>query len=94
MSGVARQPGIDHSLVKRWCRSDERWGLEALRPKVGKRVFSAEFKLAVLSVMEQQHLSLAEACLRFPLSSEALILTWQKRFKSKGAAGPHMQGTS
>ncbi|PKK37431.1 hypothetical protein BWI96_06060 [Siphonobacter sp. SORGH_AS_0500] len=38
-------------------------------------------------MIKKQKLSLKQACLHFHLSSESLIVTWQKRFNESGLAG-------
>ena len=87
MRGVARAQGVDHSLVKRWYHLYEHRGAAGLQARVGKRVFRADFKLKVLDQIKKQKLSLQQACLRFDLSGESLLINWQKRLKIQGAAG-------
>src|SRR5690606_16216502 len=56
-------------------------------PRKGKRVFSAAFKQEVLSTIEKENLSLREARLRFDLSNEQIILSWQRRLREFGLSG-------
>lgn len=88
--------GISYSLFETWYRIYKHHGAAGLLPRKGKRVFSASFKLSVLSTIQQEVLSLKEARVRFDLSSDAHIMEWQKRLDEFGPAGlePRPKGRS
>lgn len=84
---LSEEYGITNSLFKDWLSVYEHQGAPGLLPRKGKRVFSSQFKLSVLTAIREECLSLREAVLRFELSSEAGIIEWQKRFDKFGPSG-------
>lgn len=84
---IAREYGITYSLIEDWLRVYEHLGAPGLLPRKGKRVFSASFKLEVLKSIREEKLSLREACIRFDLSTDAMILSWQKKLDKFGLVG-------
>ncbi|MGJ1267189.1 helix-turn-helix domain-containing protein [Sphingobacterium spiritivorum] len=84
---LSRELGISKSLLKKWSMVYRHQGPAGLLPRVGKREFSPSFKLEVLSVIQKENLSLSEACIRFDLSSDQMILSWQTRLQKYGLQG-------
>lgn len=84
---LSTEYGITHSLFEDWFKIYEHQGAHGLLPRKGKRVFSPSFKLEVLKTISKENLTLREACLRFDLSTDAMIVNWQKGFDKLGLAG-------
>ena len=51
------------------------------------RHYDVSFKLSVLKTVEEEHLSLREACARFNISSDSMIIKWRKAYESEGLFG-------
>lgn len=84
---ISKEHSLTCSMVKRWLITYEQIGLEGLRPRKKKRIFSPSFKFDVLRTIQVENLTLSEAVLRFDLSTEALIIDWRKRLDKFGLAG-------
>ena len=53
------------------------YGKTGLLPKKNQN-YSTDFKLKVLQSIDDDYLSLSEACLKFNVTSESVIIKWQK----------------
>lgn len=93
---LSKEYGITYSLFEDWFKVYEHQGASGLLPRKGKRIFSPSFKLEVLKTIREEKLSLKEACLRFDLSTDAMIIRWQKGLDKLGLAGlePRPKGRS
>ena len=88
LQATAKHFGIaDKSTVAKWVKQYEFGGVEALRPKRSKAVYSTEFKHQVLTVMEREGLSEADTALRFGITSPSLVGVWRKRYATNGMLG-------
>lgn len=83
---VASEKGFEHSNLRLWISFYQQYGPSGLISKV-KRQYDAAFKLEVLRTIDRQCLSLREACARFNIRSESVIINWRRAYESKGAAG-------
>ncbi len=86
VSAVARDKGIDRANLRLWVGFYEQYGLSGLMPRV-KRNYNAAFKLEVLETIDKELLSLREACFRFNIPSESVIISWRKAYESEGQPG-------
>lgn len=55
--------------------------------KIGKQVFSADFKSKVLETRRKDKLSFKETAVLFSLDNSSLIAAWQKRYLEEGILG-------
>jgi transposase len=83
---VARQKGIEHSNLRLWIGFYEKYGKAGLKPR-GKQHYDAAFKQKVLQAIDKDLLSLRQACFRFNIPSESVIISWRKAYESKGQPG-------
>jgi transposase len=83
---VAKEQGIEHSNLRLWLGFYESYGKPGLVPRM-KRRYDASFKLTVLKTITQEFLSLREACVRFNIPSESVIINWRKAYESEGSSG-------
>ena len=83
---VSKENGIEHSNLRLWLMFYEAYGEPGLRAK-SNRHYDVSFKLAVLKTIEEEHLSLREACARFNISSDSLIRQWRNAYESEGQSG-------
>jgi len=81
---VARRLGTDHKLVRRWVAFYKQYGAKGIGP-LKKVSYSGEFKLSVIRYMRENHLSLFEAAVKFGISSDSVVLAWDRLYESEGA---------
>lgn len=83
---VSKENGIEHSNLRLWLKFYEAYGESGLRSKANRH-YDVSFKLSVLKAVEEEHLSLREACARFNISSDSMIIKWRKAYESEGYSG-------
>ena len=83
---VARKHGINESNLRLWIGFYKKYGKAGLRRKVTRK-YNAAFKLRVLQTIEKERISLREACVRFNIGSDSVIVNWQKAYELQGQAG-------
>lgn len=86
VESVARERGFNESNLRLWIGFYQKYGKPGLVSK-GKQHFDASFKLKVLRAIDTECLSLREACVRFNIRSESVIINWRKAYKMEGAQG-------
>ena len=77
----------NHSQIQRWIRAYEAFGIDGLRRKQSKRVFSVQFKIDVLHFMKQTGASYQDTAISFKLSNPSLIANWNRTFSKEGIEG-------
>ena len=82
---VAKELGIPKSTVKGWLFKFKI--SHNLTHKMGKQVFSADFKRKVLETRWKDKLSFKETATLFNLDNPSLIEAWQKRYLDEGVLG-------
>ncbi|WP_346064031.1 transposase, partial [Halomonas salifodinae] len=89
---VARQHGLDHSLVRKWRDNYRQHGVVGLRKKYTHR--SAAFKLEVLETMWRDGLSRRQAEALFDIRESGVIGKWERQYHSGGltALAPKHKG--
>ena len=83
---IAKENGIGHSNLRLWLKFYEAYGSRGLKPRANRH-YDLKFKLSVLKAIEKEHLSLVEACVRFNIASDSLIISWRKAYESEGQTG-------
>ena len=83
---VSKQKGLRHSNLSKWVELYKLYGNTGLLSKKNQS-YSIDFKLNVLQSIEKEHLSLSEARLKFNITSDSIIIKWQKDFITFGIAG-------
>ena len=82
---IAKELEIPESTVKGWLY---KFNLRNnLTHKIGKQVFSADFKRKVLETRWKDKLSFKETAELFNLDNPSLIAAWQKRYLDEGILG-------
>lgn len=79
---VARQHGLDHSLVRKWRDNYRQHGVMGLRKKYSRR--SAAFKREVLETMWRDGLSRRQAEALFDIRESGVIGRWVQQYHSGG----------
>ena len=83
---VSKQKGLRHSNLSKWVELYKLYGNTGLLSKKNQS-YSIDFKLNVLQSIEKEHLSLSEARLKFNITSDSIIIKWQRDFTTFGIEG-------
>jgi len=86
ITSIAKENGINRSNLQLWLKFYEAYGEPGLKARA-KRHYDLAFKLTVLKAIEQEQLSLGEACARFNIASESVLINWRRVYESEGKAG-------
>ena len=82
---IAKELEVPEGTVKSWL---QKFNLSHnLTHKIGKQVFSADFKRKVIETRWKNKLSFKETAELFNLDNPSLIATWQKRYLEEGILG-------
>lgn len=92
---VSKQKGSNESNIRKWMGFYNQFGIYGLLPRKNQS-YSVDFKLKVLSSIDNNLLSLRETCLKFNIPSDSIIIKWQKDFTNFGLEGlqPKPKGRS
>jgi transposase len=77
---------VNPSQVKLWHSFYKRYGIQGIE-KRDYRSYSYAFKLKVIMYLKRNPISLIEACVKFNISRESVIIAWQKAFNANGPDG-------
>ncbi|AWK06071.1 transposase [Flavobacterium crocinum] len=86
VNSVANENNFDESNLRKWVKFYQKYGKEGLLPRKNQ-IYSVKFKQNVLLKITNKSLSLRDACLEFNISSESVVIQWQKRYKDQGILG-------
>lgn len=86
ISHVAKENGFNKSNLRLWLLFYEQYGNEGLKARV-KQQYDVSFKQKVLRTIDKELLSLREACVRFNIPSESIIISWRKAYELDGHSG-------
>lgn len=84
---TAKHFSISDKDVSKWLAQFNLGGIDAIKPKQNKTIYTAEFKYKVLTTMQDERLSLSDTALRFGISSPSLISVWRKIYQTDGMLG-------
>ncbi len=92
---VSKQKGVHQSIVRKWLRFYEAYGQDGLLPRKNQH-YSTDFKLKVLKAIDNEHLSLHQAYVKFNIPTRSIIVKWQRDFVNFGVEGlqPKPKGRS
>ena len=89
---IAKELEVPEGAVRSWL---QKFNLSHnLTHKIGKEVFSADFKRKVIETRWKDKLSFKETAELFSLDNPSLIAAWQKRYLEEGIFGlqPKLKG--
>lgn len=78
---------VNPRFVCKWVEQYQNGGIDAIKPKISKTTYSADFKYKVIALMLTEELSQSETALKFNISSPALISHWRKAYQLHGMSG-------
>ena len=85
---LAKKYGIAANCqIVGWARAYKEFGMEGLKRRQARRVYSVQFKLDVLHFMKQTGASYQETAVRFGLHNPSLITNWNSKFLKEGIEG-------
>jgi transposase len=83
---LCKVKGIRKSNLTLWIAFYNAYGKNGLKARQA-RSYDTKFKLKVIKTINQENLSLDEACVKFNIPSYSTIINWQKAFKIDGCLG-------
>ena len=83
---LCKVKGIRKSNLTLWIAFYNTYGKNGLKARQA-RSYDTKFKLKVIKTINQENLSLDEACVKFNIPSYSSIINWQKAFKIDGCLG-------
>ena len=86
VNSVAISKGLSESILSRWISFYRKFGNDGLLPRKNQK-YSPDLKLKVLQTLNKDSLSLNEACLKFNIPSDSIILNWQRNYNNEGFNG-------
>ena len=86
IGSVAAANGFDESNLRKWIGFYQKYGADGLLVRKNQN-YSVDFRLKVLHCIGKEFLSLREACVRFNIPSESVIIKWQRAYDRNGLSG-------
>jgi transposase len=86
IKSVSSQKRLHESNIRKWVLLYRTYGKIGLLSR-RNQFYSDDFKLKVLKAIDKEHLSLSETRLKFNISSDSIIIKWQKDFTTFGIEG-------
>jgi transposase len=86
IKSVSSQKGLHESNIRKWVLLYNTHGKTGLLARKNQD-YSVDFKLKVLQTIDKEYLSLSETRLKFNISSDSIIIKWQKDFANFGLDG-------
>jgi transposase len=83
---VSNKKGISESNIRKWVSFYRKYGKAGLFPRKNC-IYNIDFKQNVLLSIENDLLSLREACLKFNIPTDSTIIKWQRDFANFGLEG-------
>jgi transposase len=83
---VSNKKGISESNIRKWVSFYRKYGKAGLFPRKNC-IYSIDFKQNVLLSIENDLLSLREACLKFNIPTDSTIIKWKRDFTNFGLEG-------
>lgn len=77
---------VNHSQVRLWHLFYQRYGIQGIEKRAHSS-YSSSFKLKVVKHLQTNPVSLVEACVKFNISRESVIIAWQKAYNTNGPDG-------
>ena len=74
--------GVNHELLRRWVKKYQEHGPAGLLKNITK--YDGKFKQDVVEYMHNNHLSLAETCIKFNLGNHDIVGKWERIYYEEG----------
>ena len=86
IDSVSKSNGFSKSSLGKWICFYEKYGNKGLLPRKNQN-YSSKFKLKVLESIDKDSLTLKEACSKFNIPSDSVIVKWQRDYEQSGTSG-------
>lgn len=86
IGSVAIANGFNKSNLRKWIGFYKRYGSTGLLPRKNQG-YDVDFKLKVLHDIDKKFLSLSEACLKFNIPSDSIVIKRQRTYAKDGPSG-------
>lgn len=83
---VSEQKGLHESNIRKWVSFYKKHGKIGLLPRKNQS-YTIDFKLKVLRAIDNEHLSLHQAYVKFNIPTRSIIAKWQQDFSNFGVEG-------
>ena len=77
---------VNPSQIKLWYSFYQRYGVQGIEQRTYTS-YSTSFKLEVVKYLETNIISLKDACVKFNISRESVIISWQRAYAQNGVEG-------
>ena len=84
ITDVSNRWNIQVSVLKKWIRFYKVYGDIGLIPRAKNKTYTGSFKLKVVLLIKQKHISLSVACLQYNIPSVSTLITWIKKYDQHG----------
>lgn len=84
---ISQRHGINQSILKRWVKTYQVFGVEGLKRKQRKTSYPVQFKVNVLHFKKQTGASYSDTAITFGMNNPSLIANWNRAFLENGAEG-------
>src|SRR6478736_1479081 len=82
LRSIAKQNKLPHSILQLWVNFYNTYGIQGLQ--LPSKKYDDSFKLHVIKTLQQEKLSLSEACIRFEIPSKSTLWKWLKKYEDQG----------
>lgn len=91
---TAKHFSIDTSQVRHWCSAYQLHGIEGIKPRKSKAIYSLELKMHILSHMAKHSLSIRETAALFNIPTFTTLWEWKNIMDIHGikALAPKKKG--
>lgn len=85
ITALARKYGVkSKDNVSKWIRQFENFGIDGLKQRKSKQIYTMNFKLDVLNYYYQSGLGMKDVAIKFNLPDPGMISTWKKQVDTVG----------
>lgn len=77
----------DGKQIHKWINQYEEFGVEGLKKRMIKTIYSGEFKLSVLQYRQINQCSYRETANHFKINNPSMIANWQRKYNEEGFKG-------
>jgi len=83
---IGKLYGVNPSQIQLWHAFYQRYGIQGIEQRTYTS-YSTAFKLKVVKYLQTNLISLKDACVKFNISRESVIISWQRAYAQTGAEG-------
>lgn len=77
----------DKIIIRTWVKAFQLFGVDGIKKKQKKTVYSVTFKINVLNYMKRTGDSFQDTAIKFGLNTPSIIVRWKKIYDKEGVEG-------